>query len=436
MMKSLSGVVYRLLTATSALMLSGHLAHAVVTIEIDQGIQSGIPIAVVPFANASDVQPDEPVSQTIENDLIRTGRFAPLAQDSFLSMPNTLEQVKFNDWRLVKVDYLVVGTLRTAEDGRLNLRFQLLDVFDESQVAAMQYTVRPRQLRAAVHLIANEIFGKLIGAKSSFDSRIAYCASERIDGQIVHSLVVSDYDGNNPQTIFRDTQPIISPSWSPDSSQIAYSVLEQGRAKIYVQTVETGVRRVVAEFNGENRSPSWSPDGSRLAFTLSTNGNSEIYVLSLLDGLLTRITDNLAIDTESSWSPDSENLVFTSGRSGKAQIYITRADGSSAPRRLTFEGDYNAGAKFSPDGKRLVLITNQGNGSQVGLFDIKDNYTLVISKSNIDDSPNFSPHGDMVIYIREGRDRQLIILSPNGAVQSQIPVSGGSVRQVAWEIRN
>ncbi len=421
------------LFVTIALFARG--ADAIFTIEINQGVQSGIPIAIVPFENTSNLAVDEPISQIIRNDLLRSGKFLPLESENFLSTPHAPEKVKFNDWRLVKVDFLVVGTVAPAEAGKLVVNFHLLDVFDESQIAAVRYTIQPSQFRATAHLVANEIFGKVTGNPSSFHSRIAYSVSERVDGAMVHSLIVADYDGYNPQTILQDSVPILSPSWSPDSTRIAYSVLERTQAKIYVQTVATGERRVVAEFDGHNRAPSWSPDGTRLAFSLSKSGNSDIYVLSLQDGSLIRLTDSLSIDTEPSWMPDGQSIVFTSNRPGNPQIYRVGADGKSEPARLTFEGKYNAGAKVASDGKSLVLVSDQGGGNQAALFDIENRFIVTISKSNYDDSPVFSPHGDMVMYILEGADRQLRTLSPDGAIQSRIPVPRGKVKQVSWEIR-
>src|SRR3546814_19602664 len=71
------------------------------------------------------------------------------------------------------------------------------------------------------------------------------------------------------------------------------------------------------------------------------------------------ITQHWSIDTEAAWTPDSQHLMFTSDRGGKPQIYEVSATGG-APVRLTFNGDYNARATISWDGKKVAMA--QGSG--------------------------------------------------------------------------
>ena len=425
---------FLLTTFALGLFLSATVSHAIVTIDIERGISRGIPIAIVPFGGKELDASKEPLDQIISNDLYRTGQFAPRHPRDFLNNPTSHEQIKFADWHLIEVDFLVIGSIERVENQTMQIRFQLFDVFEESQIIGLQYTIPEDQYRKLAHQISNTVFERITGRLSSFDSQILYTTRDQdAGGGNIYRLFYADYDGYNPREILNSKFPILSPKWSPDSSEIAYVVVGRGKSTLYLQNIKSGQRRLVPNLSGLPRAPAWSPDGKKIAFSLSHQGNSEIYVLSLETGNLTRITKNQHIDTEPAWSPVGDELVFTSGRSAGPQLYIVKPDGQSRPKRLTLEGRYNAGAQFSHDGKRLILISNQGDGNRVSLFDIKKRLTFTVSNTNLDDSPSFSPHSDMVMYIREGGDRKLVILSPDGTVNSEIPVVAGQVMQAQWE---
>ena len=131
---------------------------------------------------------------------------------------------------------------------------------------------------------------------------------------------------------------------------------------------------------------------------------------------LLRLTDNPAIDTEPNWAPDGSSLVFTSDRGGKPQIYRV-ASGGGAARRVTFEGDYNARAVHSPDGKRVAMIHGARGSYRIGLLDLDTGAMRVLTETRLDESPSFSPNGSMVLYASGGRGGTLEAVSVDGRVR-------------------
>ena len=408
-------------------------AAAVLTIQVTKGVDAPIPIAIVPFALEGVAAVGDLPAGVITADLARGGKFAPLSRGDFISQPHNLDAVKYKNWRLLKAEALVIGRVVNVGSDNYEVRFRLLDVFRERQLAGQKFIVSTKKLRKVAHQISDIIYEKLVGTPGAFDTRIAYITVEQTAKGKKFVMNIADSDGHDPKSIFRTSQPIMSPAWSPDGKQLAYVSFEKKRSMIYVQDIRSGKRKRVAEHAGINGAPAWSPDGTRLAMTLSKEGNSEIYIYALASGKLRRLTHNTAIDTEAAWSPDGGTIAFTSARSGTPQIYRIAADGRGAAQRMTFSGKYNAAASYSSDGKSMVLITNQGNGFRVGLYSAQDRTVNELTRTNQDESPTFAPNDEMIMYATQSGGRNILAaVSPDGRVHQIIQLPDGTVREPAW----
>jgi TolB protein len=414
-------------------------SQAILTIEITQGVDSGIPVAVVPFAFEGPGQAPQIVSDVVEADLARSGLFKVLPRKDLPSMPREDSEVKFPEWRALKLEGLVFGSVRAMPNGKYQIQFRLYDVFkpkELAQLAGYRYIVSADLLRTVGHQIADLIYEKLTGERGAFNTRIAYITKDKARAGSVFKLQIADSDGYNPQTIVTSAEPLMSVAWSPDGQRLSYVSFEDRRAKVYMQTVTDGRRELLAEFPGINSAPAFSPDGKRMALTLSRDGNPEIYLYTLASRQLTRLTYEPSIDTEPAWAPDSRHLVFTSDRSGRPQIYRMSADGGPA-QRLTFEGEYNARASYSPDGKFLTLVSGQKGRYHVATLQPGTGALQVLTDTPLDESPTFAPNGRMVLYATEVRGRGVLAsVSADGRVRQLYRSESGDVREPAWSPYN
>ena len=424
-------------TLVSTLLLAicvSHPAQAELTIKITQGVGRQVPIAVVPFGfdGSSGAVPTS-VADIISADLQRSGRFAPIAPDNMLQKPTTGVDIDFDDWSIIGAEALVVGRLTQTGDDAYSVQFQLFDVFGREQLVGYRMPATRGTLRSVAHRAADMIYEKLTGIQGVFATRVAYVtASGQGDGRLFR-LVVADADGENENIIMESADPIMSPSWSPDSRQIAYVSFEDNVSSVFIQTLRTGNRLKVSSRPGINGAPSFSPDGRKLVLTLGgADGNLDINVLDLATRQLTRLTTNRAIDTEGSWSPDGSEIYFTSDRSGGPQIYRVRSTGGT-PERVTFEGSYNARPRLSPDGKKLAMVHLDRGNYRIAVKDMDSDDVLILSAGRQDESPSFAPNSDTLIYAtRETRNGVLETVTADGLVRQQLESRAGDVREPVW----
>ena len=399
------------------------------------GNESALPIAVIPMPyQGSAVQPDTDVAAVIRADLNRSGQFRSLAETSLIERPTRGSEVKFPTWRLLKQDFVVVGRVLDDAGGGYRVEYELWDVAKQERLIGLAVGGRARGMRDVAHQIADQIYAKILGVRGAFWTRIAYVTATGVGQGIQYSLMVADSDGFNPQTVVHSREPLLSPAWSPDSKRLAYVSFERGNSTIYIQELTTGAREVVASFKGINGAPAFSPDGRRLALTLSRSGNPEIYVMDLATKGLTQVTNHYGIDTEAVWL-DGQNLLFTSDRAGKPQVYQVSASGGE-PRRISFQGDSNARASVSADGKKVAMAQGSGNIYRIAVLDRSfggSGRWQTLSPGNLDESPSFAPNASMLLYAtKEGRKGVLYSVSADGKVRQRSTIADGDVREPAW----
>ena len=405
--------------------------QAELVIDITGGSESALPIAIVPFAGMNSSPED--ISIIIRNDLESSGRFIPLANRDLIAQPHEKAEVNFKDWRLLRSEGLLIGKVNPLNSGDYEVQFQLFDVYKGEQLVGKRYQVPASGLRRLAHQISDIVYEALTGEQGVFATRLAFVTvtGSSIDKQ--YALQVSDADGEKPRIILQSKQPILSPSWSPDGSRLAYVSFENRHPEVFVQEMRTGQRQSVAAFKGINSAPSWSPDGARLAMSLSKAGNPEIYVLTLATGKLARVTHNpRAIDTEPTWMPNGQELLFTSDRGGRPQIYRVSVDGGRAAR-ISFEGGYNASPDVSPDGSKMTMIQGGGGRFSVAVQDLATGAVEVLTNTVRDEAPSFAPNGQTILYatVEQGQ-AVLAMVSVDGEIHRRLGGQGQEVREPSW----
>lgn len=425
-----------LITCLLALIFSLKVSAAELNIEITRGVDNPIPVAVVPFAWDGASVPNEDIGQIISDNLEQVGEFRALSRANMLSLPSEEREVHYRDWRILAQQYLVIGKVSQIPGGQMvQVQWEFFDINRERKVLGEVLTGSVSQLRDIAHEISDVVYQEITGRRGAFSTKIMYVSAEGAIGSTVFKLHYADYDGRRAQILLESREPIMSPAWSPDGSQIAYVSFETDLPRIYIQDLSTGQRRQVTNFPGINSSPIWSPDGSKLAMVLSKDGSPDIYVLELASNELRQLTDHPRAETEPAWTLDSRSVIFTSDRTGQPQIYKVDASGG-LPERLTFDCFYCAKAQFLPDGVNLVHVrreTRQDNSYGIAILNVQTSRVIKLTETALDESPSVAPNGSMIMFgTTAGGKGVLDAVSIDGRVKFRLPSLQGDVREPSW----
>lgn len=404
-------------------------ATADLNIEVTEGVDVKVPIAVFPFAGEPGSMRN--FSRIIMSDLSRSGLFALLpAGDDAPPQGSVVSEAQYKKWLGRGIEKAVLGRY-VSEGDKGKLLFELLDTVQGRHVLAYAIEVSPERPWGAAHRAADYIYEKLTGVPGVFNTRLAFITSQRIKGKKRRfALHISDSDGRNSEEVFSTPFQIMSPTWSHDAKHIAYISYERGRPELFVQNLLTAKRFSYAEHIGQAVSPDWSPDGRYIAYASSSAGNYDIYLLDMKTLKSRRLTKSAAIDIEPSWASDG-SLFFTSDRNGTPQLY--RIDSTGTVRRVSEEGGYNTDADVSPEGDHIAYLSRGDDAYSIVVKNLNTSRQVRLGSGMTEEDPKFTPNGKMVSHLTTHQGRTVVgLYSIDGAHRSILPINIDNIRSIAW----
>jgi TolB protein len=426
--------------AVLAILVSAHIAHAEVRLDITRGKVEPMPIAIPAFPGQNDQtnQIGKDVTAVISADLERSGLFRPLDPKGFLQqLPSLDVQPRFVDWRTLSAQALVQGVVEPMPNGQVRVSFRLWDVFGGQQMVGQAFSTQPENWRRAAHMVADAIYTAITGESGYFDSRVVYIAESGPAMKRIKRLAIMDQDGANHSYLTDGASLVLTPRFSPTQQEITYLSYFRNVPRVYVLNIDTSKQEVLGDFPGMTYAPRFSPDGNKVVMSMATDGNSEIYEMDLRTRRVTRLTNNPAIDTSPSYSPKGDQITFNSDRGGSQQIYVMNADGSN-PQRISFGAGKYGTPVWSPRGD-LIAYTRIHQGSfYIGVMKPDGSGERQLAQGFLVEGPTWSPNGRVLMYFASspnGGRTKLYSIDLTGYNQREI-VTPGDASDPAWSPLN
>jgi len=226
-------------------------------------------------------------------------------------------------------------------------------------------------------------------------------------GPDARALVFTSYKDGRPKLYEMDavsgrerlipTGPgmVMGGSFSPDGREIAITRAgAKGDSEILLISPEGSVVSRLTESQTINVSPSFSPNGSQLAFCSGRTGSPQIYVMGTGGGQARRLTFKGSYNTQPVWSPKGDKIAYTGRVDGRFQIFVVAADGGEATQITSSRGD-NVDPTWSPDGRYLIFSSTRAGKAQLYFSDARGiRQRQLITSPGSDSSPAWSPRLD------------------------------------------
>ena len=199
------------------LILLPNLLFAELLLEITKGSENPYRVAIIPFQGTNSSV--KIIVEVLKSDLIRSGEFFILDEEMLLSIPSNIEEIKPSEWKLLNIDFIVLGNVIDEENSGLKATYQIYDVNKKNKIRSSTVFGIPGKLRQLSHYISDGIYETVTGIKGVSATKILYVNEIINSTDSDYILYVADADGANEQVLLKSSEPIISPAWSPDSKK-------------------------------------------------------------------------------------------------------------------------------------------------------------------------------------------------------------------------
>lgn len=286
-------------------------------------------------------------------------------------------------------------------------------------------TVPGDQIRDAAHTLCDFIVEKVTGKKGMAASRILMVG--RRNGTAT-DIYVCDADGARLQQITADGKLCMSPNWMYNHNAFLYTSWFSGTPAVYKVDLKSRRRELLTSYPGMNHGAVAHPHENVMAIILSRSGGVDMYIQNMTTRKLTRITSSKSINEASpAWSPDGKNLVYVNDEGRIPRVYIMDVISKQGRRAFYASGIRESVAPEWGPSNQITFCGRSGGRYQIYIVDPDADPritppTRISPEDGVDyEDPSWAPDGRHIVCTRTVNfKRSLVILDTMGDVMKPL----------------
>ena len=291
------------------------------------------------------------------------------------------------------------------------------------------------------------------------------------EDKFVSVLWIAPLSGDVSARVFASNGNVQGPQWSPSGDSLAYLANLGKGSQIMLASLAGGEPKQLTHSEESCQDICWSPDGKAIAFVRSVRTKPKdenksaprvvtdiyfkldgagmfndrrrhVFVIDIATGTECQITNGDWHDAEPRWSPDGKRVVFVSERGrgrwnryGRSALWLVGVGGGRA-RRLTPDTGNVAGPRFSPDGRTIAYT-----GRMVGGSSYRNHSVMVVNTSGEPKPRSLTDHVDMTVgnmnrtgshieWHPSGKSLLFLALERGAALIWQCDIASRNIKQV------
>jgi Tol biopolymer transport system component len=206
-----------------------------------------------------------------------------------------------------------------------------------------------------------------------------------------------------------------APAWSPDGRGLMYTSRRTGKGDVWVLPADGGSPRQLTRDVRDDWAGAWSPDGSWVAFLSNRGGQRDVWLVPSDGGTEVRVTNDGAEEDNVQWIPGTTRVAYTTGSPTRTLWTMDVTTGRE--RQLTPDSLRTGGWNTSPDGKEVVYEVQRGGGvSEIWLAPIEGGAPkLLVGGGSANSSCLWSPDGSRILFLsNRGGNEDIYVINPTG----------------------